>query len=327
MSRVALISGITGQDGSYLAEFLIKKGYKVYGIVRRAALEFESHRLWRIRKIKKNLNLCSGSLESYSSIFKIVEKVNPDEVYHLASQSYVANSFDDEFSTFNTNINGTHNILTAVKELNNKAKFYFAASSEMFGKAEKTPQNEDFPFHPRSAYGISKVTGYHLTKHYREAYKLHASSGILFNHESPRRGFEFVTRKISYGVARIKKGLQKNLELGNISAMRDWGHAEDYVKAMWLMLQQQTPEDYVVGTGIQYSVENFAEKAFKHVGLNYKDFIKIDKKLIRPSEVNTLLADYSKAKKKLKWKPSISFDQLVTDMVESDLEQVKKYDY
>ena len=327
MSRVALISGITGQDGSYLAEFLIKKGYKVYGIVRRAALEFESHRLWRIRKIKKDLNLCSGSLESYSSIFKIVEKVNPDEVYHLASQSYVANSFEDEFSTFNTNINGTHNILTAVKELNNKAKFYFAASSEMFGKAEKAPQNEDFPFHPRSAYGISKVTGYHLTKNYREAYKLHASSGILFNHESPRRGFEFVTRKISYGVARIKKGLQKNLELGNISAMRDWGHAEDYVKAMWLMLQQQTPEDYVVGTGIQYSVENFAEKAFKHVGLNYKDFIKIDKKLIRPSEVNTLLADYSKAKKKLKWKPSISFDQLVTDMVESDLEQVKKYDY
>ena len=327
MSKVALISGITGQDGSYLAEFLIKKGYKVYGIVRRAALEFESHRLWRIRKIKKDLNLCSGSLESYSSIFKIVEKVNPDEVYHLASQSYVANSFDDEFSTFNTNINGTHNILTAVKELNNKAKFYFAASSEMFGKAEKAPQNEDFPFHPRSAYGISKVTGYHLTKNYREAYKLHASSGILFNHESPRRGFEFVTRKISYGVARIKKGLQKNLELGNISAMRDWGHAEDYVKAMWLMLQQQTPEDYVVGTGIQYSVENFAEKAFKHVGLNYKDFIKIDKKLIRPSEVNTLLADYSKAKKKLKWKPSISFDQLVTGMVESDLEQVEKYDY
>ena len=327
MSKVALISGITGQDGSYLAEFLIKKGYKVYGIVRRAALEFESHRLWRIRKIKKNLNLCSGSLESYASIFKIVEKIDPNEVYHLASQSFVSNSFEDEFSTFNTNINGTHFVLSAIKDFADKTKFYFAASSEMFGKAEKAPQNEDFPFHPRSAYGISKVTGYHLTKNYREAYKLHASSGILFNHESPRRGFEFVTRKISYGVARIKKGLQKNLELGNISAMRDWGHAEDYVKAMWLMLQQQTPEDYVVGTGIQYSVENFAEKAFKHVGLNYKDFIKIDKKLIRPSEVNTLLADYSKAKKKLKWKPSISFDQLVTGMVESDLEQVEKYDY
>ena len=297
------------------------------GIVRRAALEFESHRLWRIRKIKKNLNLCSGSLESYASIFKIVEKVNPDEVYHLAAQSYVANSFDDEFSTFNTNINGTHNILAAVKELNNKTKFYFAASSEMFGKAEKTPQNENFPFHPRSAYGITKVAGYHLTRNYREAYKLHASSGILLNHESPRRGFEFVTRKISYGVARIKKGLQKKLELGNISAMRDWGHAEDYVKAMWLMLQQQTPGDYVIGTGMQHSVENFAEKAFKHVGLNYKDFITIDKNLIRPSEVNTLLADYSKAKKKLKWKPTITFDQLVAGMVESDLEQVKKYDY
>ena len=327
MSKIALITGITGQDGSYLAELLLTKGYTVHGIVRRVALEDETHRLWRIRKILKDVSLHAASLESYASIFKIFQKIKPDEVYHLAAQSYVGHSFEDEFSTFNTNINGTHNILTAVKELNNKAKFYFAASSEMFGKAEKAPQNEDFPFHPRSAYGISKVTGYHLTKNYREAYKLHASSGILFNHESPRRGFEFVTRKISYGVARIKKGLQKNLELGNISAMRDWGHAEDYVKAMWLMLQQQTPEDYVVGTGIQYSVENFAEKAFKHVGLNYKDFIKIDKKLIRPSEVNTLLADYSKAKKKLKWKPSISFDQLVTDMVESDLEQVKKYDY
>ena len=327
MAKAALITGITGQDGSYLAELLLKKGYEVHGIVRRAASEFEEHRLWRIIKIKNDLNLHAASLESYPSSFNVCIKINPVEIYHLASQSYVANSFDDEFSTFNTNINGTHNILAAVKELKSNAKFYFAASSEMFGKAEKSPQNENSPFHPRSAYGISKVTGYHLTRNYREAHKLHASSGILFNHESPRRGFEFVTRKISYGVARIKKGLQKNLELGNISAMRDWGHAEDYVKAMWLMLQQQTPEDYVVGTGIKYSVENFAEKAFKHVGLNYKDFIKIDKNLIRPSEVNTLLADYSKAKKKLKWKPSISFDQLVTDMVESYLEQVKKYDY
>jgi GDPmannose 4,6-dehydratase len=328
MSKIALITGITGQDGSYLAELLLKKGYEVHGIVRRVAIEDETHRLWRIRNIISDIHLHAGSLESYASIFNIVLKIKPDEVYHLGAQSYVGYSFEDEYSTFNINLNGTHYLLSAMKEFaSSKVKFYFAASSEMFGKAEKTPQNEDFPFHPRSAYGISKVTGYHLTKHYREAYKLHASSGILFNHESPRRGFEFVTRKISYGVARIKKGLQKNLELGNISAMRDWGHAEDYVKAMWLMLQQQTPEDYVVGTGIQYSVENFAEKAFKHVGLNYKDFIKIDKKLIRPSEVNTLLADYSKAKKKLKWKPSISFDQLVTDMVESDLEQVKKYDY
>ena len=198
---------------------------------------------------------------------------------------------------------------------------------QLYQMEDSIQYNEKFPFHPRSAYGITKVAGYHLTRNYREAYKLHASSGILFNHESPRRGFEFVTRKISYGVARIKKGLQKKLELGNISAMRDWGHAEDYVKAMWLMLQQQTPGDYVIGTGMQHSVENFAEKAFKHVGLNYKDFITIDKNLIRPSEVNTLLADYSKAKKKLKWKPTITFDQLVAGMVESDLEQVKKYDY
>ena len=327
MSRVALISGITGQDGSYLAELLIKKGYKVYGIVRRAALEFESHRLWRIRKIKKDLNLCSGSLESYSSIFKIIEKVNPDEVYHLASQSYVANSFDDEFSTFNTNINGTHNILAAVKELNNKAKFYFAASSEMFGKAEKAPQNEDFPFHPRSAYGISKVTGYHLTRNYREAHKLHASSGILFNHESPRRGFEFVTRKISHAVARIKKGSKEKLKLGNIKAKRDWGHAKDYVDAMWLILQQDSPSDYVIGTGKEYSVEQFAEKAFKHVGLNYKDHIFIDEQLKRPSEVDSLLADYSKAKKILKWAPKVSFDNLIKDMVESDIKSLSKDEY
>ena len=327
MAKAALITGITGQDGSYLAELLLKKGYEVHGIVRRVALEFEEHRLWRIIKIKNDLNLHAASLESYPSLFNVCKKINPVEIYHLASQSYVANSFDDEFSTFNTNINGTHNILAAVKELKSNAKFYFAASSEMFGKAEKSPQNENSPFHPRSAYGISKVTGYHLTRNYREAHKLHASSGILFNHESPRRGFEFVTRKISYGVARIKQGSQKKLQLGNIKAKRDWGHAEDYVKAMWLMLQQKTPDDYVVGTGIQYSVEDFAEKAFKHVGLNYKDYVKIDKSLIRPSEVSTLLANYSKAKKKLKWKPTVTFDYLVASMVESDLEQVKKFDW
>ena len=327
MKKVALITGITGQDGSYLAELLLKKGYKVHGIVRRAALEFEEHRLWRLRKIKKDLNLHAASLESYASLFKIVENINPDEVYHLASQSYVSNSFDDEFSTFNTNINGTHYILSAVKELNKKTKFYFAGSSEMFGKVEKTPQNENTPFHPRSTYGISKVTGFHLTRNYREAFNIHASSGILFNHESPRRGFEFVTRKISYGVARIKKGLQKKLKLGNLNAKRDWGHAADYVEAMWLMLQQKKPEDYVIGTGIEHSVETFANKAFKHAGLNYKDYVKIDKSLIRPSEVSTLLANYSKAKKKLGWKPVISVDHLIEEMVESDLEFVTNYEY
>ena len=327
MKKVALITGITGQDGSYLAELLLKKRYKVHGIVRRAALEFEEHRLWRLRKIKNDLNLHAASLESYASLFKVVEKINPDEVYHLASQSYVTNSFDDEFSTFNTNINGTHYILSAVKELNKKTKFYFAGSSEMFGKAEKATQNENTPFHPRSTYGISKVTGYHLTRNYREAFNIHASSGILFNHESPRRGFEFVTRKISYGVARIKKGLQKKLKLGNLNAKRDWGHAADYVEAMWLMLQQKKPEDYVVGTGTEHSVEVFAKKAFKHVGLNYKDYVEIDKSLIRPSEVNDLLANYSKAKKKLGWKPVITVDHLIEEMVESDLEFVTNYEY
>ena len=324
MSKVALITGITGQDGSYLAELLISKGYDVHGIVRRVALEDENHRLWRIRKILKDITIHAASLESYASLFNIMQKIKPDEVYHLAAQSYVAYSFEDEFSTFNANINGTHYILSAVKEFAKTAKFYFAGSSEMFGKVKNTPQDENTGFHPRSAYGISKVTGYQLTRNYREAYNLHASSGILFNHESPRRGFEFVTRKISYSAARIKKGLQKKLKLGNINSKRDWGHAKDYVKAMWLMLQQDKPEDYVIGTGKEYSVEEFAKKTFDHIGLNYKDHIVIDEKLIRPAEVDTLLANYSKAKKVLNWSPEINFDELVVDMIESDLKAVGK---
>ena len=327
MSKVALITGITGQDGSYLAELLLTKGYSVHGIVRRVALEDKTHRIWRIKNILNDVNLHAASLENYASIFKIIQKIKPDEVYHLAAQSYVAYSFEDEFSTFNTNINGTHYMLSAVSGFSNKLKFYFAGSSEMFGKVQKTTQDENTPFHPRSAYGISKVTGYHLTKNYREAYKLHASSGILFNHESPRRGFEFVTRKISHAAARIKKGLQKKLKLGNINAKRDWGHAQDYVKAMWLMIQQDNPGDYVIGTGIENSVKDFAKKAFKHVGLNYKDHIVIDKSLMRPADVNALLANYSKAKKILKWKPEVSFDDLVKGMVESDLEFVTNYGY
>jgi len=320
MSKVALITGITGQDGSYLAELLLSKGYKVHGIVRRVALEDETHRLWRILKILDDITLHAGSLESYASLCKICLKIKPDEVYHLAAQSYVGYSFEDEFSTLNTNINGTHYLLSAVKEFAAKnVKFYFAGSSEMFGKVKETPQNENTPFNPRSSYGISKVAGYYLTKNYREAYNLHASSGILFNHESPRRGFEFVTRKISYGVSRIKKGLQKKLKLGNIKAKRDWGHAQDYVEAMWLMLKQKKPGDFVIGTGEEHSVEEFARKAFAHVGLNYKDHLVIDKNLIRPSEVDTLLANYAKAKKILKWKPKRTFDDLVTSMVENDM--------
>ena len=328
MKKIALITGITGQDGSYLAELLLAKGYTVHGIVRRVALEDETHRLWRIKKILSDITLHAGSLESYATLFNIILKIKPNEVYHLAAQSYVGYSFEDEFSTFNMNINGTHYILSALKEFaTNKVKFYFAASSEMFGKAKQVPQNENTPFHPRSAYGISKVTGYHLVKNYREAYKLHASNGILFNHESPRRGFEFVTRKISHAVARIKKGLLKKIKLGNIKSKRDWGHAKDYVNAMWLMLQQENSDDYVIGTGKQHSVEDFAAKAFAHVGLNYKDHVVIDKNLIRPAEVDTLLADYAKAKKILKWTPKVSFDDLVKNMVESDLESVDKYQY
>ncbi len=323
MSKVALITGITGQDGSYLAELLLSKGYEVHGIVRRVALEDETHRLWRIRKILNDITLHSGSLESYARIFNIVLKIKPDEIYHLGAQSYVGYSFEDEFSTFSMNINGTHYMLSAVKEFaDKKVKFYFAASSEMFGKVKQPHQNENTPFHPRSAYGISKVTGYHLVKNYREAYNLHASNGILFNHESPRRGFEFVTRKISHGVARIKKGLQKKIKLGNMKSRRDWGHAKDYVNAMWLMLQQDKADDFVIGTGKQNSVEDFAKKAFDHVGLNYKDHIIIDKNLIRPAEVDTLLADYSKAKKLLKWEPKITFDDLVANMVEEDLKSL-----
>ena len=323
MKKVALITGITGQDGSYLAELLLSKGYEVHGIVRRVALEDETHRLWRIREILKDINLHAGSLESYASLFNIILRIKPSEIYHLAAQSYVGYSFEDEFSTLNININGTHYLLSAVKEFAaSKVKFYFAGSSEMFGKVQAIPQNENTIFNPRSAYGISKVTGYHLVKNYREAYKLHASNGILFNHESPRRGFEFVTRKISYAAAKIKKGSKEKLKLGNINAKRDWGHAKDYVEAMWLMLQKDNPEDYVIGTGKEHSVEDFAKKAFAHVGLNYKDHIVIDKQLMRPAEVDTLLADYTKAKKNLNWEPKISFDDLVITMVENDLENI-----
>ena len=325
MAKIALITGITGQDGSYLAELLLEKGYEVHGVVRRVALEDETHRLWRIRKILNDITLHAGSLESYASIFNIVQNIKPEEVYHLGAQSYVGYSFEDEYSTLNINLNGTHYLLSAMKQLGSKnVKFYFAASSEMFGKVKETPQNEETPFAPRSSYGISKVAGYYLTRNYREAYNLHASNGILFNHESPRRGFEFVTRKISYHVARIKNGLQDKLKLGNIKSKRDWGHAKDYVQAMWLILQQDKPDDYVIGTGQEHSVEEFAKKAFDHVGLNYKDYLVIDQKLVRPAEVDTLLADFSKAKKILNWEPKISFDDLVKSMVEHDLKHVKK---
>jgi GDPmannose 4,6-dehydratase len=244
--------------------------------------------------------------------------VVPDECYHLAAQSFVSYSFDDEFSTLNTNINGTHYLLSAVKDLAPKCRFYFAGSSEMFGKAEEIPQTELTRFHPRSSYGISKVCGFELTRNYREAYGLHASSGILFNHESPRRGFEFVTRKITSGVARILAGRSQQIQLGNLEARRDWGHAREYVEAMWLMLQQTEPDDYVVATGETHSVRDFAERAFAEGGLDYRDYVTSDPTLFRPAEVNLLLGDATKARNQLGWTPSIAFESLVREMVETD---------
>jgi len=322
--KKALITGITGQDGSYLAEFLLEKGYKVFGIVRRVALEDPEHRLWRIRHILRKIKLYSASLESYPSIFNVIEKVKPDECYHLAAQSFVSYSFEDEFSTINTNINGTHYVLSALKEKAPKCKFYFAGSSEMFGLVKESPQNEFTPFHPRSPYGISKVAGFDLTRNYREAYGLFACSGILFNHESSRRGFEFVTRKITSKIAEIKMGLADELRLGNLEAKRDWGFAGDYIKAMWLMLQQKKPVDYVIATGETHSVKEFVGLAFKHVGLNWKKYVTIDKAFYRPAEVHLLQGDFSKARRKLKWKPTVKFEELVKMMVDSDLERLKK---
>ena len=327
MKKIALITGITGQDGSYLAEFLLKKGYSVHGLVRRVAAEDKSHRFWRLKSFINKLEIHAGSLESYASIINIITKIKPHEIYHLGAQSYIDYAFKDEFSTINTNINGTHFLLSAIKEFSPKTKFYFAGSSEMFGKVREIPQTEKTPFYPRSVYGISKVAGFDLTRNYREAYNLYCCSGILFNHESPRRGFEFVTRKITHAVARIKFGLQKDLKLGNMDAKRDWGHAKDYVEAMWLMLNKKKPDDYVISTGKHYTVRDFAKLAFKLVDLDYKKYVKIEKNLYRPSEVESLLGNCKKAKRELKWRPKYDFKKLVEDMVKTDLEFVEKEGY
>ncbi len=327
MKKIALITGITGQDGSYLAEFLLKKGYSVHGLVRRVAAEDKSHRFWRLKSFINKLEIHAGSLESYASIINIITKIKPHEIYHLGAQSYIDYAFKDEFSTINTNINGTHFLLSAIKEFSPKTKFYFAGSSEMFGKVREIPQTEKTPFYPRSVYGISKVAGFDLTRNYREAYNLYCCSGILFNHESPRRGFEFVTRKITHAVARIKFGLQKDLKLGNMDAKRDWGHAKDYVEAMWLMLNKKKPDDYVISTGKHYTVRDFAKLAFELVDLDYKKYVKIEKNLYRPSEVESLLGNCKKAKRELKWKPKFDFKKLVEDMVKTDLEFVEKEGY
>jgi GDPmannose 4,6-dehydratase len=318
-NKKALITGITGQDGSYLAEFLLEKGYEVHGIVRRVALEDPERRLSRITQILDRIHLHPASLESYPSIFRIVEQVNPDECYHLAAQSFVSYSFDDEFSTINTNINGTHYILSALKERGGNCRFYFAGSSEMFGKVCESPQNEATPFNPRSPYGISKVAGFQLTKNYRAAYGMFACNGILFNHESERRGYEFVSRKITSTVAKIKYGLADKLILGNLESKRDWGYSPEYVRAMWMMLQKAEPQDYVIATGESHSVREFVIKAFELAGLDWEKYVVFSESLFRPTEVCELKGDARKAIKTLNWSPQVTFDGLVEIMVGADL--------
>jgi GDPmannose 4,6-dehydratase len=342
----ALITGITGQDGSYLAEFLLDKGYEVHGLVRRVALEDSNQRLSRINHIKKDLILHPGGIESYPRLIDIFEKVQPDETYHLAAQSFVHESFEDSNSTFMTNVQGTLNVLNALKNKSPLSRFYFAGSSEMFGLVKESPQSEETPFHPRSPYGITKVTGFDLTRNFRESYNLFGCSGILFNHESPRRGQEFVTRKITSGVARINRGDDNVLILGNLDAKRDWGFAGDYVEAMWLMLQQNKPDDYVIATGKTNSIRYFVDLAFNHVGMNYEmvdlhdlapedankeiDSLKKQKNAFviqhpsfyRPAEVEELLGDPTKANKELGWEADTSMEELVKMMVGADL---KKY--
>jgi len=320
----ALITGLTGQDGSYLAELLLSFGYEVHGLVRRVALEDPGRRFNRIEHLLDQITLHPASLESYPSIFHIFSRHQFDECYHLAAQSFVAESFADGFSTMNTNINGTHYMLAALRELQPKCKFYFAGSSEMFGKVREVPQKETTPFHPRSPYGISKVAGFELTRNYREAYGMFCVSGIFFNHESPRRGFEFVTRKITSGVARIHKGLASELRVGNLAAQRDWGHAKDYVRAMHLMVQRDEPEDLVVASGESHSVREFCELAFAEVGLDYRDYVIQDEKFYRPAEVEHLIGDSSKAREALGWEPQYTFQGLVREMVHRDLELAGK---
>jgi GDPmannose 4,6-dehydratase len=319
--RKALITGITGQDGSYLAELLLKKGYEVHGIVRRIGAENNEARMSRIISILHKITIHHGDVTDYPTVWKLINAIKPDEVYHLAAQSQVGISFEDEFGTLKTNIDGTHYLLSAIKELAPQCKFYFAATSEMFGRVLATPQNEQTPFNPVSPYGISKVTGFYLTKMYRNAYGIFACSGILFNHESPRRGYEFVTRKITLAVARIKCGQQKELKLGNIDAVRDWGFAPDYVDVMWRMLQQPKADDYVIGTGESHTIKELLEIAFGCVSLDWKEFVKFDDAaLLRPTDVATLLADSKKAREVLQWSPSISFKEMVEAMVKADLE-------
>jgi GDPmannose 4,6-dehydratase len=341
--KIALITGITGQDGSYLAEFLLNKGYEVHGIKRRTSLintDRIDHLYQDFHEINRKFILHHGDLTDSTSLIRIIQEVQPDEIYNLAAQSHVAVSFEEPEYTANSDALGALRILEAIRilKLEKKTKFYQASTSELYGAAKESPQNENTPFYPRSPYGVSKLYAYWITVNYREAYGIYACNGILFNHESPVRGETFVTRKITRALARIKLGLQKTLYLGNLNALRDWGHAKDFVEAQWLMLQQTKPEDFVIATGKQYSVRNFINLVSKNLEMkinwkgkgldeigsfNGQEIIKVDPRYFRPTEVETLLGDASKAKEKLKWVPKISFEQLVKEMTDQDLQQAK----
>ncbi len=324
MSKVALITGITGQDGSYLSELLLAKNYKVHGFIRFNNNIKNFKKLWRIKDIIKKIKLHKVDFNNREKLKFIVNKINPDEIYHLAAQAYDGHSFKNKNYTLNVNFDYTHNLLSSLNKNNKKVRFFFAGSSEMYDKNPKQKINENTPFNPKSAYGIAKVASYYLIKNYRDNYRLNASTGILFNHESPRKDDQFVLRKISKSVAKIKLGKQKKIKLGNIKSKRDWGHAKDFVKAMWLINQQKQPADYIVGTGKLYNVEDFLKRAFRYVNLDYKKYLVIDKKLFRKKESNARLADPRKIQKKLRWIRKFNFNSLVKDMIENDIKIIKK---
>ncbi|NOX61920.1 MAG: GDP-mannose 4,6-dehydratase [Chloroflexi bacterium] len=319
MMPKAMITGITGQDGSYLADFLLEQGYEVIGVVRRSStVNFD-----RIEHIQDKISIVQGDLLDQVSLIHLLQEYRPDEVYNLAAQSFVPTSFSQPALTGEVTALGVTRMLDAIRIVDKHIRFYQASSSEMFGKVREVPQNEKTPFHPRSPYGVAKVYGHWITVNYRESYGLFACSGILFNHESPRRGLEFLPRKVAHGVARIKLGLANELRLGNLEARRDWGYAPDYVRGMWLMLQQDEPDDYVLATGETHTVREFVEIAFAHVGLDWQDYVVIDPKYYRPAEVDLLVGDPSKAREKLGWRHSVSFEELVQLMVDADLERLK----
>ncbi|MBF0410849.1 MAG: GDP-mannose 4,6-dehydratase [Candidatus Riflebacteria bacterium] len=323
MKKKAIVTGITGQDGSYLAELLLEKGYEVYGFVKRVSLEDTRNKLTNIMHIVDSITLNVATLDNPLSLVKLFQKIQPDECYHLAASSFVSYSFDDEISILNSNLLYTHYLLASIKEFSPQCRFYFAGSSEMFGDAPYSPQDEKTPFNPRSIYGISKLAGYHLVRNFRKQYGLYASAGILYNHESPRRGSEFVTRKIASAVARIKHSLQEDLYLGNLDAQRDWGYSPDYVKAMWQILQIDSPDDFVVASGETHSVRDFVDLAFSFAGLDYKKYVKIDDRLLRQSESVVLCGNPSKIQTQLNWKRTKKFPEIVEEMVLSEL---KKYE-